>query len=207
MKQVELKYGFEALEPHIDELTMRTHYTKHHAAYTNNFNMALEKVPELSNKTVEEILADLPAIADTTLRTAIQNNGGGYYNHNLYFTVISPAGGGEPTGVLAKQIEKDFGSFSGFKEKIKSAAIARFGSGWAWLSTDSTGNLAVNSTPNQDNPLMERERKWIPILPIDVWEHAYYLKYKNLRPDYIEGFFQVIDWKEVARRYEIAITQ
>ena len=205
MKQVELKYGFEALEPHIDELTMRTHYTKHHAAYTNNFNMALEKVPELSSKTVEEILADLPAISDTTLRAAIQNNGGGYYNHNLYFTIISPEGGGEPTGVLAKQIEKDFGSFAGFKEKIKSAAIARFGSGWAWLSADSAGNLAVSSTPNQDNPFMGRENKWIPILAIDVWEHAYYLKYKNLRADYIEGFFEVIDWNEVARRYEMSI--
>lgn len=206
MKQVELKYGFEALEPHIDELTMRTHYTKHHATYTNNLNMALEKMLELSNKTIEEILADLPSISDIVLRTTIQNNGGGYYNHNLYFTVISPEGGGEPTGVLAKQIEKDFGSFASFKEKIKSAAIARFGSGWAWLSTDSAGNLAVSSTPNQDNPLMEEKGKWSPILAIDVWEHAYYLKYKNLRADYIEGFFQIIDWKEVARRYEGAIT-
>ena len=205
MKQVELKYGFEALEPHIDELTMRTHYTKHHAAYTNNFNIALEKVPGLSSKPVEDILSDLPAILDTTVRAAIQNNGGGYYNHNLYFTIISPTGGGEATGSLAKQIEKDFGSFAGFKEKIKAAAIARFGSGWAWLSTDCAGNLAVSSTPNQDNPLMEHENKWIPILAIDVWEHAYYLKYKNLRPDYIEAFFQVIDWKEVARRYEMSI--
>ncbi len=206
MKQVELKYGFEALEPHIDELTMRTHYSKHHATYTNNFNAALEKLPELSGKTVEEILANLPAISDTALRTAIQNNGGGYYNHNLYFTIMSPEGGGEPTGALAKQIEKVFGSFADFKEKIKAAAIGRFGSGWAWLSTDSAGNLAISSTPNQDNPFMEPGSKWIPILAIDVWEHAYYLKYKNLRPDYIEGFFQVIDWKEVARRYEASIT-
>ncbi|GMA99591.1 superoxide dismutase [Pelosinus sp. IPA-1] len=206
MKQVELKYGFEALEPHIDELTMRTHYTKHHATYTNNLNMALEKALELSNKTIEEILADLPAISDTVLRNTIQNNGGGYYNHNLYFTVISPEGGGEPTGVLAKQIEKDFGSFASFKEKIKSAALARFGSGWAWLSTDPAGNLAVSSTPNQDNPLMDQKGKWCPVLAIDVWEHAYYLKYKNLRADYIESFFQIIDWKEVAKRYEGAIT-
>lgn len=206
MKQVELKYGFEALEPHIDELTMRTHYSKHHATYTNNFNAALEKVPALKSKTVEEIFADLPAISDATLRTAIQNNGGGFYNHNLYFENMSPEGGGEPTGVLAKQIEKDFGSFADFKEKIKAAAIARFGSGWAWLSTDSAGNLAVSSTPNQDNPLMEQESRRVPILALDVWEHAYYLKYKNLRPDYIEGFFQVIDWKEVARRYEASIT-
>jgi Fe-Mn family superoxide dismutase len=206
MKQVELKYGFEALEPHIDELTMRTHYTKHHATYTNNFKAALEKAPELLGKTVEEILADLPAISDTMLRAAIQNNGGGYYNHNLYFTIMSPKGGGEPTGVLAKQIEQEFGSFASFKEKIKAAAIGRFGSGWAWLSTNSAGNLAISSTPNQDNPLMERENKWIPILAIDVWEHAYYLRYKNLRPDYIEAFFQVIDWKEVAKRYEASIT-
>lgn len=206
MKQVELKYGFEALEPHIDELTMRTHYTKHHATYTNNLNAALEKIPELSNKTIEEILADFPAISDIALRVAIQNNGGGYYNHNLYFTIMSPEGGGEPTGNLAQKIEQDFGSFADFKEKIKSAAITRFGSGWAWLSTDSAGNLAVSSTPNQDNPLMDQDSKWTPILAIDVWEHAYYLKYKNLRPDYIEGFFQVIDWQEVARRYEVAIT-
>lgn len=206
MKQVELKYGFEALEPHIDELTMRTHYSKHHATYTNNFNAALEKVPALKSKTVEEIFADLPAISDAALRTAIQNNGGGFYNHNLYFENMSPEGGGKPTGVLAKQIEKDFGSFADFKEKIKAAAIARFGSGWAWLSTDSAGNLAVSSSPNQDNPLMEQESKLVPILALDVWEHAYYLKYKNLRPDYIEGFFQVIDWKEVAKRYEASIT-
>lgn len=206
MKQVELKYGFEALEPHIDELTMRTHYAKHHAAYTNNFNAALEKLPELSGKTAEEILANLPAISDIALRTAVQNNGGGYYNHNLYFSIMSPEGGGEPEGLLAKQIEKDFGSFADFKEKIKVAAIARFGSGWAWLSTDSKGKLAISSTPNQDNPLMEGAGTWIPILALDVWEHAYYLKYKNLRPDYIEAFFQVIDWKEVAGRYEAAIT-
>ncbi|SFL70364.1 superoxide dismutase [Pelosinus propionicus] len=206
MKQVELKYGFEALEPHIDELTMRTHYSKHHATYINNFNVALEKLPELSGKTVEEVLADLPAISDAALRAAIQNNGGGFYNHNLYFTIMSPEGGGEPAGALAKRIEKEFGSFAEFKEKIKSAAVGRFGSGWAWLSTDSEGNLAISSTPNQDNPLMETGNKWIPILTIDVWEHAYYLKYKNLRPDYIEGFFQVIDWKEVARLYEASIT-
>lgn len=206
MKQIELKYGFEALEPHIDELTMRTHYSKHHATYTNNFNVALEKLPELSGKTVEEVLADLPAISDAALRAAIQNNGGGFYNHNLYFTIMSPEGGGEPAGALAKRIEKEFGSFAEFKEKIKSAAVGRFGSGWAWLSTDSEGNLAISSTPNQDNPLMETGSKWIPILAIDVWEHAYYLKYKNLRPDYIEGFFQVIDWKEVARLYEASIT-
>lgn len=206
MKQVELTYGFEALEPHIDELTMRTHYSKHHATYTNNLNTALEKIPELSGKTIEVILADLAAISDTTLRAAVQNNGGGYYNHNLYFSILSPKGGGEPTGILAKQIEKDFGSFAAFKEKIKAAGVGRFGSGWAWLSSDATGNLAVSSTPNQDNPLMEGKNKWTPILALDVWEHAYYLKYKNLRADYIEGFFQVIDWQEVARNYERSIS-
>lgn len=205
MKQVELKYGFEALEPFIDELTMRTHYQKHHVTYTNNFNAALEKLPELSGKTDAEILANLSAIADAGLRTAVQNNGGGFYNHNLYFSTISPEGGKVPAGILAGQIERDFGSFAEFKEKISAAAIGRFGSGWAWLSSDATGKLAITSTPNQDNPLMESNGKWTPVLAIDVWEHAYYLKYKNLRADYVKAFFEVIDWQEVAKRYELAV--
>ncbi|CUH97490.1 Superoxide dismutase [Propionispora sp. 2/2-37] len=205
MKQVELKYGFEALEPFIDELTMRTHYTKHHATYTNNFNAALEKLPELSGKTDTEILANLNVITDAGLRTAVQNNGGGFYNHNLYFSTISSGGGKEPAGALAGQIARDFGSFAEFKEKISAAAIGRFGSGWAWLSSDAAGKLAITSTPNQDNPLMESAGKWTPILGIDVWEHAYYLKYKNLRADYVKAFFEVIDWQEVAKRYELSV--
>jgi Fe-Mn family superoxide dismutase len=205
MKQVELKYGFEALEPFIDEATMRTHYQKHHVTYTNNFNAALEKLPELAGKTDVEVLANLNAIADAGLRTAIQNNGGGFYNHNLYFSTISPEGGKEPVGSLGGQIERDFGSFAEFKEKISTAAIGRFGSGWAWLSSDAAGKLAITSTPNQDNPLMESAGKWTPILAIDVWEHAYYLKYKNLRADYVKAFFEVIDWQEVAKRYELSV--
>lgn len=205
MKQVELKYGFEALEPFIDEATMRTHYQKHHATYTNNFNAALEKLPELAGKTDAEILSNLSVIADAGLRTAVQNNGGGFYNHNLYFSTISPEGGKVPAGILAGQLERDFGSFAEFKEKISTAAIGRFGSGWAWLSSDAAGKLAITSTPNQDNPLMESNGTWTPILAIDVWEHAYYLKYKNLRADYVKAFFEVIDWQEVAKRYELAV--
>lgn len=205
MKQVELNYTFEALEPFIDEVTMRTHYEKHHATYTNNFNATLAKLPELSGKTDAQILADLNAIADAGLRTAIQNNGGGFYNHNLYFSTVSPDGGKEPAGTLAGQIQREFGSFNEFREKISSAAIGRFGSGWAWLSSDAAGKLTITSTPNQDNPLMESSGKLTPILGIDVWEHAYYLKYKNLRADYVKAFFEVIDWREVAKRYELSV--
>lgn len=200
-KQSELNYNFNALEPHIDELTMITHYTKHHAAYTNNLNAAIEKLPELSDKSIEDIFKKLPDISDPVLKAAITNNGGGFYNHNLYFTTLSPEGGGKPEGKLADQIEKDFGSFEALKEKLSAAAAARFGSGWAWLSANKNGDLKVSSTPNQDNPFMEDSGEWTPILGIDVWEHAYYLKYKNLRADYIKAFFEVTDWKEVAKNY------
>ncbi len=201
-KQVELKYDFNALEPHIDELTMVTHYTKHHATYTNNLNAALEKLPELSAKSIEEIFTSLGDIADEAQRNAIKNNGGGFYNHNLYFSTLSPNGGGEPEGDLAEQIRKDFGSFDALKEKLSQAAAARFGSGWAWLSAKKDGTLQVSSSPNQDNPIMESKGEWVPILGIDVWEHAYYLKYKNLRVDYVKAFFDVVDWKEVASNYK-----
>lgn len=203
-KQIELKYNFNALEPHIDELTMNTHYSKHHAAYTNNLNSALEKLPEFSEIPIEEIFKKLSDISDPSLKAAVTNNGGGFYNHNLYFATLSPNGGGKPEGKLAEQIDKDFGSFEALKEQLSAAAAARFGSGWAWLSADKNGNLKVTSSPNQDNPLMESKGEWTPILGIDVWEHAYYLKYKNLRADYVIAFFEVVDWKEVADNYSKA---
>ncbi len=202
LKQIELTYDFKALEPHIDELTMVTHYTKHHAAYTNNLNAALEKDSALSGKSIEAILTDLSAIADEGLRTAIRNNGGGFYNHNLYFGTLSP-NGGDPDGALLKQINADFGSIDALKEKATAAAIGRFGSGWAWVSTDASGKLMVSSSPNQDNPLMEG-KGLIPILGIDVWEHAYYLKYKNLRADYVKAFWNVVDWAAVNKLYDAA---
>jgi len=200
-KQIELNYDFNALEPYIDELTMNTHYSKHHATYTNNLNTALDKLPELQGKSIEDILRNLADISDEGLRTAVRNNGGGYYNHNLYFAVLRPGGSKKPEGELAKQIEKDFGSFEALKEKLSSAALGRFGSGWVWLSANKNGDLQVSSSPNQDNPLMENGGVWVPILGIDVWEHAYYLKYKNLRGEYISAFFEVLNWDEVASNY------
>lgn len=202
-KQVELKYNFNELEPHIDELTMITHYTKHHAAYTNNLNAALEKAPSLSDKSIEEIFITLDEV-DSSLKGAIQNNGGGFYNHNLYFSTLSPNGGGKPEGELLAQIEKDFNDFEALKDALSQAGATRFGSGWAWLSANKKGELKVTSSPNQDNPIMETKGEWIPILGIDVWEHAYYLKYKNLRADYINAFFEVVDWKAVSENYKNA---
>lgn len=200
-EQVKLNYDFKDLEPHIDELTMVTHYTKHHATYTNNLNAAVEKAPELASKSIEEIFVSLDDIKDAATKTAIQNNGGGFYNHNLYFSHLSPNGGGNPEGELAEQIKKDFGSFEQLKEKLSQAAASRFGSGWAWLSANKNGDLQVSSSPNQDNPIMETKGEWTPILGIDVWEHAYYLKYKNVRADYIKAFFNVVCWKTVADNY------
>jgi superoxide dismutase, Fe-Mn family len=200
-KQIELKYNFNALEPHIDELTMVTHYTKHHAAYTNNLNAALEKAPELSNSSIEDILRNLADISDESLQTAIRNNGGGFYNHNLYFELLQPGGSNEPKDELAKQITKDFGDYQSLKDKLSNTGAARFGSGWAWLSANKKGELKVSSSPNQDNPLMESGEEWVPILGIDVWEHAYYLKYKNLRADYIKSFFELVNWDIVAEKY------
>ncbi len=201
LKQIELKYNFNELEPHIDELTMITHYTKHHAAYTANVNAAIDKHPELAHKSIEDILSNLDQVSDEASRNALRNNGGGYYNHNLYFSTLSPKGSRNPEGDLLKQIEADFGSFDNLKEKLNNAAATRFGSGWAWLSADKSGKLQVSSSPNQDNPLMETHGEWTPILGIDVWEHAYYLKYKNLRVDYINALYSVLDWEEIARLY------
>ncbi|MDI9510158.1 MAG: superoxide dismutase [Clostridiales bacterium] len=200
-KQIELNYNFNDLEPYIDELTMDTHYSKHHAAYTNNLNVALDKLPEFKNLSIEDILVKLPAISDDGLKNAVRNNGGGYYNHNLYFASLKPGGRNKPEDDLASRIEKDFGSFESLKEKLSSAAMGRFGSGWAWLSANKSGQLQVSSSPNQDNPIMESKGDWIPILGIDVWEHAYYLKYKNLRGDYIDSFFQILNWDVIAKNY------
>jgi Fe-Mn family superoxide dismutase len=175
---------------------MEIHHDKHHAAYVNNLNKALEGHADLQKKSVEDLLRDIKEVPED-IRTVIRNNGGGHANHSLFWTVMSPDGGGEPAGKLAEAIEKAFGDFNGFKEKLAAAAIGRFGSGWAWL-TVSKGKLDVSSTPNQDSPLMEGK---VPILGLDVWEHAYYLKYQNKRPDYVEAWWNVVNWSEVERRF------
>ena len=203
-KQVELKYAYNALEPHIDAKTMEIHYTKHHAAYTNNLNDLLSKnAPEFLDKSIEEVLANLDSLPEA-IRAGVRNNGGGLFNHNLYFSIMAPNAGGAPTGELAEKINEAFGSFDNFKTEIAKAGATRFGSGWAWLCVKD-GKLSVCSTPNQDVPIMSGVG-WggTPILGIDVWEHAYYLNYQNRRPDYIEAFFNVIDWNEVAKNYELA---
>ncbi len=202
-KQIELAYDFNTLEPYIDELTMKTHYTKHHAAYTNNLNAAIEKSPELSGKTIEELLRNVDSITDLALRMAIRNNGGGFYNHNLYFDTLSLSGSKEPDGELKNQIIESFESVENLKDKLSAAAAMQFGSGWAWVSTDKAGKLQISATANQDNPLM-KDGLLTPILGIDVWEHAYYLKYKNLRIDYIKAFWEVLDWNKVNKRYQEA---
>jgi Fe-Mn family superoxide dismutase len=192
-----LPYAYDALEPHIDARTMEIHHSKHHAAYTNNLNAAIEGT-DMNGKTIENILINL----DKT-NAAVRNNGGGFYNHNLFWTVMSPNGGGEPTGVLAEAIERDFGSFAEFKAKFSKAGATQFGSGWAFLCVKD-GKLEVCGTPNQDNPLMPGVGcGGTPILAMDVWEHAYYLNYQNRRPDYIEAFFNVINWEEVSRRFAV----
>jgi len=191
-----LPYDYRALEPHIDARTMEIHHSKHHAAYTNNLNAAIEGTA-LAGKTIEEILGQVSKHSP-----AVRNNGGGYYNHNLFWEMMSPNGGGEPTGELAEAINKRFGSFNEFKEAFSKAGATQFGSGWAWLLVDASGELAVISTPNQDNPLMDVSPvRGNPILGLDVWEHAYYLNYQNRRPDYIAAFWNVVNWDAVAKRY------
>mgnify|MGYP001375977172 CR=1 FL=1 len=193
-----LPYAYDALEPHIDAQTMEIHHSKHHAAYTNNLNAAIAGT-DLEGKTIEELLL----VAGKN--PAVRNNGGGFWNHNLFWNVMSPAGGGQPTGALANAINAQFGSFDAFKEAFSKAGITRFGSGWAWLGVKADGKLCVCSTPNQDNPLMDVvEDKCTPILGMDVWEHAYYLKYQNRRPDYINAFFSVINWDAVSAAYHAA---
>ena len=191
-----LKYGFDALEPHIDAKTMEVHHDKHHAGYTSKLNDAI-KGTEQEGKNIENILQNLDMD-----NKAVRNNGGGYYNHNLYWEIMSPNGGGKPTGDLASAIEKKFGSFSAFKDDFSKAGATQFGSGWAWLCVKEGGELEVCSTANQDNPLMPGIGcGGTPILGMDVWEHAYYLKYQNQRPAYIDAFFNVINWEEVSKRY------
>lgn len=193
-----LPYAFDALEPHIDACTMEIHHGKHHAAYTNNLNAAV-KGTDMEGKTIENILINLDMS-----NAAVRNNGGGFYNHNLFWAVMSPNGGGLPSGELADAIERDFGSFDEFKAKFSKAGATQFGSGWAWLCVHKGGKLEVCSTANQDNPLMPGIGcGGTPILGMDVWEHAYYLHYQNRRPDYIEAFFNVINWAEVSRRYAV----
>ncbi|XJZ26239.1 superoxide dismutase [Bacillota bacterium Lsc_1132] len=195
----QLPYAYDALEPHIDKETMNIHHTKHHNTYVTNLNNALQGNEELLGKTVEEVISNLNAVPES-VRTAVRNNGGGHANHALFWQLLSPNGGGEPTGELADAINKKFGSFADFKEEFTKAATTRFGSGWAWLAVNN-GELEVTSTPNQDSPLMEGKT---PILGLDVWEHAYYLKYQNRRPEYINSFWNVVNWDEVAKRYSAA---
>ncbi|WP_429060354.1 superoxide dismutase [Aeromonas veronii] len=195
-----LNYAYDALEPHIDALTMEIHHSRHHQTYINNLNAALEGAPELAALPVEDLLRRFDTLP-ATLQGAVRNHGGGHANHTLFWLVMSPQGGCEPGGELALAIERELGGFNAFKQAFTQAALSRFGSGWAWLVVDKAGRLQVESSANQDNPLMHGHT---PILGLDVWEHAYYLKYQNKRPDYIAAFYQVVDWAEVARRYQAA---
>lgn len=195
-----LPYPNNALEPHFDEQTMMIHHDRHHATYVNNLNAAIQGHAELESKTIEELISDLDSVPEN-IRTAVRNNGGGHANHSLFWEILSPNGGGEPTGALADAINAELGGFEKFKQDFTAAATGRFGSGWAWLSVDQNGKLEISSTPNQDSPLMEGKT---PILGLDVWEHAYYLKYQNKRPDYIAAFWNVVDWNAVGKRYEEA---
>ena len=198
-----LPYDFAALEPYIDAQTMQIHHGKHHQTYITNLNNALAKHPELANKSLGELLRGINTVPDD-IRTAVRNNGGGHHNHSLFWTIMAPAGkggGGEPTGALADAIKRTFGDFAKFKEQLSTAATSQFGSGWAWLAV-AKGKLEVAGRPNQDSPLMDDK---IPVLGLDVWEHAYYLKYQNRRPDYVAAWWNVVNWPEVGRRYEAAL--
>ncbi|WP_448593322.1 superoxide dismutase [Thermoflexus hugenholtzii] len=196
-----LPYPYDALEPYIDAQTMEIHHTRHHQAYVNNLNAALEKYPELQDVPVETLLRNLPSVPED-IREAVRNNGGGHLNHSMFWTLMKPGGGGEPSGALAEAIAKAFGSFANFKELFTKAAMGRFGSGWAWLSMTAFGKLVVHSTPNQDNPVMEG---LIPLLGLDVWEHAYYLKYQNRRADYVQAWWNVVNWDQAAANYAKAL--
>ena len=195
-----LPYDTNALEPHIDAKTMEIHHDKHHAAYTNNLNAALEKHSELEGKGIEDLLKNLESVPED-IRTAVRNNGGGFYNHGMFWTIMGPSAGGQPQDSLATAIDAAFGGFGKFQETFATAAATRFGSGWAWLSVKSDGGLTVTSTANQDNPVSEG---LTPILGLDVWEHAYYLNYQNRRPDYVKAWWNVVNWGEVAKRFEAA---
>ncbi len=190
-----LPYDYKALEPHIDETTMRIHHDKHHGTYVTNLNAALDKHPELHKKSLDDLLRNLNAVPED-IRTAVRNNGGGHWNHTLFWQIMAPQAGGEPKGALLDALKAAFGDFAKFKEQFKAAALGRFGSGWAWLLSDG-GKLSIVSTPNQDNPAMEGKGV---VIGIDVWEHAYYLKYQNRRADYIDAWWNVVNWAEVSKR-------
>ncbi|MEC0184289.1 superoxide dismutase [Paenibacillus peoriae] len=196
----ELPYAKDALEPHIDALTVEIHHDRHHNTYVTNLNAALESAPELQSKSLEDLISNLDSVPES-IRTAVRNNGGGHHNHSLFWEVIGPNGGGQPTGAIADAINNELGGYDKFKEDFTKAATTRFGSGWAWLVVGKDGKLAITSTPNQDSPLSEG---LTPVLGLDVWEHAYYLKYQNKRPDYIAAFYNVINWDEVNKRYAAA---
>ena len=192
----QLPYAYDALEPHIDARTMEIHHTKHHQAYVNNVNAALEKAPEWQGKSLDDLMRGINTVPEA-VRTAVRNNGGGHWNHSMFWQIMGPNKGGEPSGKLAAGIKSAFGDFAKFKEQFAAAAAGRFGSGWAWLIDDGSGKLAITSTPNQDNPLMEGKKA---LLGLDVWEHAYYLKYQNRRPDYVAAWWNVVNWDAVSSR-------
>jgi Fe-Mn family superoxide dismutase len=191
-----LPYDFAALEPHIDAKTMEIHHGKHHQTYVNNLNAAIEKAPELANKSLDDLMRNVNTVPES-VRTAVRNNGGGHWNHSMFWQIMAPKAGGEPGGNLGNAIRSAFGDFAKFREQFSAAGVGRFGSGWAWLINNG-GKLSIASTPNQDNPLMEGQRA---VMGLDVWEHAYYLKYQNRRPDYITAWWNVVNWKEVEKRF------
>jgi len=195
-----LPYAFDALEPYIDKQTMEIHHDKHHGAYVTNLNKALESAPDLQNKTIEELLANNCAIVPDNIRTAVRNNGGGHINHSMFWQIMAPKAGGNPSGNVAQAINSAFGSFDQFKEKLNAAGVSRFGSGWAWL-VKSGGKVEIISTANQDNPVMEGK---FPVMGVDVWEHAYYLKYQNRRPEYLGAWWNVVNWPEIEKRFNSA---
>jgi Fe-Mn family superoxide dismutase len=192
-----LGYDYGALEPHIDARTMEIHHTKHHQAYITNLNAAIEKTPELQDKSLEWLLQNLSSVPES-VRNAVRNNGGGHWNHSFFWQIIGPNGGGEPTGALADAIKTSFGDFAKLKEQVNASGLARFGSGWAWVVADKGGKLSIESSPNQDTPVSDKKT---PILGVDVWEHAYYLKYQNRRADYLAAWWNVVNWGEVAKRF------
>ncbi len=195
----DLPYAPAALEPYIDKTTMEIHHGKHHGAYVTNVNKALESAPELAGKTIEQLLANNLSAVPESIRTAVRNNGGGHMNHTMFWSIMAPNAGGQPSGKLADAIKSTFGSFDSFKEKLTAAGMGRFGSGWAWLVKDRSGKLDILSTANQDNPISEGK---LPVMGVDVWEHAYYLKYQNRRAEYLAAWWNVVNWKEVEKRFQ-----
>ena len=193
-----LGYDYAALEPHIDARTMEIHHTKHHQAYVANLNAAIEKAPELQDKSLEWLLQNLSSVPEA-VRNAVRNNGGGHWNHSFFWQIIGPKAGGDPTGSVADAISSSFGDFAKLKEQVNASGLARFGSGWAWVVADKAGKLSIESTPNQDTPVSEKKT---PILGVDVWEHAYYLKYQNRRADYLAAWWNVVNWGEVTKRFD-----